>query len=284
MKFNLNKKMLTASAVLVLAVGVIVYVIAFAATVNCPGAGVPPIVCGAAEGTTVNADTIIASAVGSAITDQAGNDIIYGSNAVDIVPCAAAADCVGDDFMDLRGGADVVGDVAGVTTCTNQANVLGNDFILGGREDALDGADTLCGGPGNDYLFGAAGGDTLAGFADNDVIVPGTGTDTVCDTSTIGGAGPGSTSTCASATMVGAGAGDDVIIIYAGDVPTGGAEYLACGTGNDVFIFVGFSALPATIVAPDGVVGDVDAAVTDPITGGVYNIANDGANPCTLTN
>lgn len=274
MKFNFSKKVLTVTALFGLAVGVIVYFAVYAATVLCPAGA-----CGAAQGTTVNADTIIANAAGSNITDQAGNDIIYGSNAADTVPCAAPGDCLGDDFMDLRGGADIVG--GPTNACANQANMLGNDFIIGGPESALDGGDTLCGGPGNDYLFGGAGNDTLAGYADNDVIVPGTGVDTVCDTNAAGA--PGVCTLLAGAANA-QGAGDDVIIIYAGDVPAGGAEYLGCGTGNDVFIFVGFSALPALVVAPDGVVGDIDAVVTDPITGGVYNIANDGATPCVLTN
>ncbi len=277
MKFNLNKKILAASAVLVLAVGVIVYVVAFAATVICGAGAVAP--CGAAPlGTTVNADTIIANPAGSTIIPQAGNDIIYGGAGADTVPCAAAGDCLGDDFIDGGPAADIVG--GPTAACANQANMLGNDFIIGGPESALDGADTLCGGPGNDYLFGAAAGDTLAGYGDNDVIVPGTGVDTVCDTNA------GAPAVCAA--LAGAanaqGAGDDVFIIHAGDVPAGFAEYLGCGTGNDVFIFVGFSALPALTVPADGVVGNFDAVVTDPITGGVYNIANDGAAPCTLTN
>ncbi len=262
MKFNLNRKVLTASALLVLAVGVIVYVVAYAATVICP-----PLACGAAQGTTVNADTIIANAGGSNITDQDGNDIIYGGAGADTVPCAALTDCPGDDFMDLGPAADIVGG----TACANQANVLGNDFIIGGPESALDGADTLCGGPGNDYLFGAAAGDTLAGNNDNDVIVPGTGTDSVCNS----GAAP-EVAPCLG--VAAPGGGDDVVIIYAGDVPVGN-EQLFCGTGNDVFIFVGFSALPALTVAPAGIV-----VVTDPITGGTYTIQNTGATACTLTN
>lgn len=269
MKFNLNKKVLTVTALFGVAVGIAIYFIAHAATVLCAAGAVAP--CGGAPlGTTANADTIIANAAGSTIIDQAGNDIIYGSDAADTIPCAAVGDCLGDDFIDMRGAVDIVGGPAGGPACANQANVAGNDFIIGGPESALDGNDTLCGGPGNDYLFGGAGADTLAGNADNDVIVPGTGVDNVCNAAGDGG-------TCAG--IAASGLGDDVVIIYASNVPAGGNELLHCGTGNDVFIFIGFSALPALQVGVGAAV-----VITDPITGGTYTITNTGANPCVLTN
>ncbi len=184
-------------------VAVIAYV-AYAATVICPAGA-----CGAAQGTTANADTILANAAGSAITDLAGNDVIYGGVGADTVPCAAAGDCDGDDFIVGGGGADVIGGAAGAT----QANVVGNDKIFGN-----DGADDINGGPGNDYIDCGPGADDCNGWGDNDIIIGGQGTDVF---------------------TAARNAGDDVFIVFFGDAG-GAAEDLQCGAGADTVIFVGF--------------------------------------------
>ncbi len=282
MKFNLNKRMLTVTALFGLAVGVIIYVVAYAATVICPAAGCAAVGGGLTLGATVNADEIIGSAAVDAVDAGGGNDIIYLGAGGDTTPCGdAATDCLGDDFMDGGPGADALGDIGG-------ANEVGNDFLYGGL-----GNDDLAAGPGDDYVDGGEGDDYLGGFAGNDVLVPGrqdgtgapTAGDFICDAAPGAyPAGHGCTTAGGNPFTAATGAGDDVFLIFAGDVPSSQAKYLGCGTGNDVFIFIGFSALPATVVPPDGVVGNNDVVVTDPLTGGVYNIGNDGATACTLTN
>ena len=187
---------------LVPVLALIVYV-AYAATVICPAGA-----CGAAQGTTVNADTILANPGGiTNITDLAGNDIIYlTSNFAHTVPCTALGDCDGNDIIIGGPGGETIGDAAG-------ANQTGNDKIFGNG-----GNDTIRGGPGDDYIDCGPGADNCDGDAGNDIIIGGQGTDVF---------------------TAGNNAGDDVFIIFFGD-SGGAAENLQCGAGNDIVIFVGF--------------------------------------------
>jgi hypothetical protein len=95
----------------------VVYV-AYAATVICPVAGGA---CGAAQGTTVNADTISthpAATAATNVTDQAGNDVIYLiANFANTVPCTNLGDCDGNDIIIGGPGGETIGDAAGANEC-----------------------------------------------------------------------------------------------------------------------------------------------------------------------
>jgi Ca2+-binding RTX toxin-like protein len=210
----------------------VVYV-AYAETVICPVVGGA---CGAAQGTTVNADTISThpAATGATnVTDQAGNDVIYLiANFANTVPCAVAGDCDGNDIIIGGPGGEVIGGANGA----NQANVVGNDKIFGNG-----GADDINGGPGNDYIDCGPGADNCNGWGDNDIIIGGQGTDIF---------------------TAGRNAGDDVFIVFFGDAG-GAAEDLQCGAGTDVVIFVGFGNRIFTFPVPDAGAGTFTNTTAD---------------------
>ncbi len=105
--------------------------------------------------------------IGAGDQPTAGDDVILGTAADDVIDAGAGNDVVcglnGND--QLRGG-------------------IGNDILLGGRgNDRLNGSagdDALFGGRGKDRLLGKSGEDRLFGNPGSDVLVGGSGTDK-CD-------------------------------------------------------------------------------------------------------
>ncbi|WP_300451935.1 putative Ig domain-containing protein, partial [Accumulibacter sp.] len=97
---------------------------------------------------------------------SAGNDVLLGSEAADVLAAQA-----GDDRLAGGPGNDVLdgGD--------------GNDILRAGSGDDLldggEGSDQLAGGDGDDTIHGGAGGDTLDGEAGHDRLFGGAGNDTL---------------------------------------------------------------------------------------------------------
>jgi Ca2+-binding RTX toxin-like protein len=144
----------------------------------------------------------------------------------------------------------------------------GNDVLIG------DAAERLVGGAGNDLLAGGAGADTFGGTgaADlgDDTFVGGQGTDLYGN--------------------FGAGDGNDFFILQAGDVPAGANELIPCN-GTDTIFLVGFNFDGTRVYTPvdnDGAGGfddnpglggaDRGFVITDPVTGGTYEIVGAPTN------
>ncbi|MFL5215189.1 MAG: calcium-binding protein [Microvirga sp.] len=142
----------------------------------------------------------------------------------------------GDDDLFLQSGgfADggpgndfLMADGVDATLSGGQGNdqLVGADFTFIGQPaprnliDGGDGADTVLGDTGNDYLNGENGDDTVVADGGNDTVLGGDGND-----------------------YLSAGAGDDVVVggigndtLFAGS----GSDYLVGGDGDDMFVFDG---------------------------------------------
>jgi Ca2+-binding RTX toxin-like protein len=140
------------------------------------------------QGTTGDADLILAGAGNDQVIAGGANDIVYGGTGDDTLQGGNGNDTLqGDDGNDrLEGG-------EGADRLMGEA---GNDTLLGGADaDTLFGGagnDTADGGTGNDYValgegndsFGSwsadnAGDDTIFGEGGNDLIIGGAGNDAV---------------------------------------------------------------------------------------------------------
>ncbi len=126
------------------------------------------------------------SGLPATIIGTPGDDVIYGTNAADVIVGLG-----GNDTIYAGNGDDVI--------CGN----AGSDTIYGGNgNDTLFGSfgnDSLDGGNGNDLLDGGVGIDTLAGSNGDDTLTGGTGADSFSgglgsDTNTDFNAGDGDTS------------------------------------------------------------------------------------------
>lgn len=162
-----------------------------------------------------------------------GDDAITGGPGADLIEGGQDDDALfgneGDDTILGQGGADeIYGDEG------NDSLVGGDvtDFLVGG-----DGDDTVSGGAGNDMVFGSDGDDHLMGDAGDDFLQGGFGADTLA-----GGAGNDRLDGTFAAgdaifgpydedqgDVLDGGDGDDVMVIGAQDIATGGA-------GQDSFI------------------------------------------------
>jgi Ca2+-binding RTX toxin-like protein len=124
----------------------------------------------------------------------------------------------------------------------------GNDTLLGGADP-----DEIDGGDGKDTISGGDGPDTLGGGADADKIRGGPGADTFNHD---------------------AADGNDRYVIAAGDVPAAMNEDYVCGGGRDTIVLYDVPQENVQASPPAQVV------VTDPDTGGVYNIVVAGPEAC----
>jgi serralysin len=132
-----------------------------------------------------------------------GDDTVVGTDAGNSIDGGG-----GNDSLSGGNGNDTLTGAAGNDRLSGDA---GNDILDGG-----DGADSLFGGDGNDTLTGAAGDDTLYGHSGNDVLEGGAGSDTMYGHD-----------------------GDDTFRYHAGDAPTGLAESIDGGDGNDRILLMG---------------------------------------------
>ena len=170
--------------------------------------------------------------------------------------------------------ADNINGTNGKDTLVGTAN---DDTIngLGGKDviKGLEGMDTLNGGPGNDTIFGGPDPDEIDGGEGNDNISGGDGNDDITGgpgNDTIRG-GPG-----ADTFNHDVNDGNDSYIIVAGDVPAGLNEDYVCDGGKDKIVLYD---IPNENVQPNpNVPGQLK--VTDPDTGGVYNILTTGLEAC----
>ena len=189
-----------------------------------------------------------------------GNDTQFGGDGADRVIGRDNDDRLaggaGDDRLEGNDGADWLSGEAGNDHLDGGD---GDDVGAGGAgDDRLDGgsgADSLSGDTGNDTLVGSGGGDTLAGGEGHDTVLGGDGTDSITG-------GPGDD------LLIGGGGADvlrgdsdaDLIVIRAGDVGDGFVEWVDGGGGSDTLVLNGF---PPT---------ELSDRVTDPVTGGTYNV------------
>ncbi|MGD9864398.1 MAG: M10 family metallopeptidase C-terminal domain-containing protein [Pseudodonghicola sp.] len=127
----------------------------------------------------------VAIAFGSRIekaTGGAGNDLIVGNNARNVLSGGAGDDVIraggGNDILRGNDGADILRGGDGDDSLLGQG---GNDRLLGETgDDVLEGGagdDILSGHAGKDRLTGGAGDDTLRGGAGRDVLSGRTGDD-----------------------------------------------------------------------------------------------------------
>ncbi len=119
--------------------------------------------------------TVNEGAIATKVMGAAGNDVIEGHNAVDLLRGNQ-----GDDSLSGNGGADRLRGGSGDDAIYGGA---GNDFIHGGT-----GSDTIYGGGGNDValggalddvLYGQDGNDELSGLLNHDTLDGGAGSDTL---------------------------------------------------------------------------------------------------------
>jgi Ca2+-binding RTX toxin-like protein len=169
-------------------------------------------------------DSLFGSGGHDAITGGVGDDVIDGGGEND-----ALFGNEGEDSISGGAGADeLYGDEGGDTL----SGGAGTDFLAGGEgDDVLSGgaeADMLFGGDGDDSLSGDDGNDALQGGFGADTLDGGAGDDTL-DGTYAAGSGPfGPFDEDAGDLLLG-GDGDDMILVGANDVATG-------GEGADTFI------------------------------------------------
>jgi Ca2+-binding RTX toxin-like protein len=204
---------------------------------------------------TINADTIIGSALNDFFLASDGDDNLQGKEGNDVINGGNGNDTIfggyGND--DIRGGNDndILWGASGNDLITGNA---GNDTLKGGS-----GNDNLSGGDGNDVVDGGSGNDTIVGGSGSDHITGGAGLDTI-DYSSFAGAVNGDMSSHVFSTALGTslvdgvenftgtrfadtlfgdssanvllgGAGNDVLR------GRGGADTLTGGLGQDTFVF-----------------------------------------------
>ena len=145
----------------------------------------------AAGDTFENVEEIVGSPHADTLTGGAGNDWLVGRGGDDVLDGGAGNDNLvggaGADRMDGGAGHDRLwygGSDAGVAVDLSAGTARGG-HAAGDTFENVEGvggsrhADTLTGGPGNDWLGGSAGDDTLAGGAGADRLEGGAGGDTV---------------------------------------------------------------------------------------------------------
>ncbi|MEL6789220.1 MAG: choice-of-anchor Q domain-containing protein [Pseudomonadota bacterium] len=185
-----------------------------------------------------------------------GNDILFGSAAVDVLDGLLGNDTImgmgGNDMLSGGIGFDLITGGAGNDTLNGGASAdnllggVGTDVLFGGDGfDRLFGGtdnDSLFGGDDNDALFGEFGDDTLDGQDGDDRLFGGAGFDTL-----IGNAGNDQLSGDANADNLFGGGGNDTLNGDAGfDRLFGelGNDLLDAGAGNDaIFGGAGFDTL-----------------------------------------
>ncbi|MBI3659450.1 hypothetical protein HY230_03130 [Candidatus Acetothermia bacterium] len=190
----------------------------------------------------VFADNITGTNANETLTGTANEDTINGLGGKDIINGLE-----GNDTIDGGSGNDTINGGPGLDNITGGS---GNDTILGGPDP-----DEIDGGTGNDNISGGDGNDDITGGLGNDTIRGGPGADTFNHSLNDG---------------------NDTYIIVAGDVPNGSNEDYVCGGGHDKIILYD---IPKENVQPNpNVPGQLK--VTDPDTGGVYNILTTGPEAC----
>lgn len=97
----------------------------------------------------------------------AGNDVITGTDQVDILVGDA-----GNDTIKGRFGNDFLNGGSGVDTLYGQDTGMPSDYVLADN-------DEIHGGPDVDHMYGGIGNDTMYGDDGNDVIYGGLGNDTL---------------------------------------------------------------------------------------------------------
>jgi Ca2+-binding RTX toxin-like protein len=173
-------------------------------------------------------DSLFGSGGHDAITGGVGDDVIDGGSEND-----ALFGNEGDDSISGGAGADeLYGDEGDDTLSGGE----GTDFLAGG-----DGNDVLSGGAEADMLFGGEGDDSLSGDDGNDALQGGFGADTLdggggddtLDGTYAAGSGPFGPFDEDVGDLLLGGDGDDMILVGAHDVATG-------GEGADTFIAGGY--------------------------------------------
>ena len=211
-----------------------------------------------------------------------GNDDLDGGDGNDVLRGGAGNDVLaGGDESDSLSGGPGNDRLSGEDAADNLLGGPGNDLLLGGEDDdGLDGEegeDRLDGGDGNDVLRGGIGNDTLLGSSGTDTLLGGAGHDTLFGgdgADVLDGAagsdwllgGPGADVTIA-------GDGDDLVILRAGDVPSGEIETINGGRGTDVVVLNGFARLPK-MPGRGSDSGKSEIELVDPVTGGLYRLVN----------
>ncbi len=169
-------------------------------------------------------DSLFGSGGNDAITGGVGDDLLDGGSEND-----ALFGNEGNDSISGAGGADEAYGDEGNDTISGGG---GTDFLAGGEGD-----DVISGGANGDLLFGNEGDDSLSGDGGDDYLQGGFGADTLeggdgndrlDGTFAAGDALFGPHDEDEGDTLDGC-AGDDVIILGAGDIATG-------GEGSDSFI------------------------------------------------
>jgi Ca2+-binding RTX toxin-like protein len=165
-------------------------------------------------------------------TTTGGGDRIHGW---------AGRDTIYADFGDsIRG--DGVGAPFDPDLPDNDAVNFADSIAAGGGNDSIwggGGADTILGGPGDDKLFGQGGADSIVGGEDNDAIIGGEGDD-LCQ----GGAGNDWIAGGPGANRIFGDDGNDKLYAFApaseaerwGWVDAGEPDYVYGGAGNDTII------------------------------------------------
>ena len=170
---------------------------------------------------------------GAGTASTAGNGIVEGTSAPDVIDVNYTGDPDGDriDAGDaLRPGAapddDLVLAGAGDDTVIAGA---GQDEVFGGA-----GADVIDGGTGDDTVFGGDGGDTVTGGSGNDLIGGGAGAEVIDggtgDDTVFGGEGADTITGGSGNDLIDGGAGADLIDGSAGD------DTINAGTQDDVVV------------------------------------------------
>jgi Ca2+-binding RTX toxin-like protein len=177
-------------------------------------------IVGTEQGETLNGSNQI-----DFINGLGGNDSILGGNDNDVIYGGAGNDTIaGNNGDDLLFGESGTNSIFGNN---------GNDVIYGGAA-----SDTITGDNGNDILFGGAGNDNLNGGNGADILFGGLGLDTL-----VGGAGNDTINLSVD------GAKDT--ISYNSDDSSDTVNQFLIGTGGDVLLFNGISAIDIVQLGSD---------------------------------
>lgn len=166
-------------------------------------------------------DTLQGGALDDWLQGNSGNDLILGNDGGDTLVGDRGDDTLiggeGSDSLIAGEGADVLDGGAG------------NDSLLGGAD-----AETLLGGAGDDQIRAGFGDDVLVSGAGSDTLLAGGGNDTLYGVDLASpepseDAGTSNAPLDAYVDFLNGGDGDDLIVLGAGDIATGGA-------GGDSFV------------------------------------------------
>jgi len=190
---------------------------------------------------------VVAPVFADNITGTNANETLTGTANEDTINGLGGKDTIngleGNDTIDGGSGNDTINGGPGMD---NIIGWSGNDTILGGPDP-----DEIDGGPGNDKISGGDGNDDITGGPGNDTIRGGPGAD-VYNTDENDG--------------------NDTYIIVAGDVTAASNEDVFCGGGRDKVIL--YDIPRENEQSTNGFL-----KVTDPDTGGIYNIRVDPNDP-----